>query len=272
MYIIAVSDKAFCGGRELATVLAKKLGLLYVDSTTLVERATASGGDRKKLAAAFEDAPACPRLFTRHRQNQILQLQAALAEAIRDGGAVCYGIAADLQSLEARQVLRIGIQASHRFRRHQLQEQLNVRGAKAERYLQICDQNRRRRFLYLFETKIGPPRGDDLLVDLEETSVDAACMTVYETICDQVRFSTGDISSLESFALSTSVMAELARHPDTAHLDLDVEIRGNSAILRGDVEDANEMDSIQRVAGCCRWVRQKVFRNCIPSRSSGEQK
>jgi hypothetical protein len=85
MSIIAVSEKPFSGGRQFAKALAKKLGLPYVDVAVLVERAAAWSGDHKKPEAALKSAPDFSDRFIPHRHNQILQLQAALAQEVRGG-------------------------------------------------------------------------------------------------------------------------------------------------------------------------------------------
>ena len=247
MYIIAVSEEAFSGGEELAKTLAKNLRLPYVDSAALVERTAAAGKDRERLAAALETAPTFFDRSSRHKRTQVLELQAALAEDISNGSMVCYGIAAELLSLDSRRVFRIGIQASHRSRRFRLREQLNIHGASAERYLNTCDQSRRSWLLYLFGAKTGLPMGYDLVIDLERMGLDAACVAVCEMLCDPSRFAAANLASIESFLLSTSIQAALARHPDTAHLDLGVEVQGDLAILRGSVPSMEEIDSIQRV-------------------------
>lgn len=248
MPIIAVSEEIFSGGREFAETLAQKLGLRYVDSTILIERAAAWGGDRKALRAAFESAPTFFDRFTRQRQIQIVLLRAALAEDIRDGNAVCYGIAADLLSLDTRQILRVGLQASHRFRRLQVQERLKFDGAEAERYLKESDRCRRRWLAYLFGAAPELPLGFDLIIDLEQTSVDTACTTVSELIRNQYRSNAADLEPLEGFALSNRIQAAFALDPDTAHLDIDAEIHDETATLHGTVRSIEEIDAIKRVS------------------------
>lgn len=247
MYIIAVSDEAFSGGEELAKTLAKNLGVPYVDSAVLVERAAAAGEDRKRLAAALETAPTFFDRSSRHKRTQVLELQAALAEDISNGSMVCYGIAAELLSLDSRRVFRVGIHASHRSRRFRLREQLNIHGAGAERYLNACDQNRRRWLLYRFGAKTGLPMGHDLEINLEGMGLNAACVAVSKMICDRSRLTAAELSSIESSVFSTCIQAALARHPDTAHLDLGVEIQGDMAVLQGTVRSLEEIDSIQHV-------------------------
>ena len=244
-HVIAVTDEAFCGGEEFAKALAERLGLRYVDSAVLLEWAAAKGGDPEELRAALKSAPNVLDRFTRRRLNQVLLLQAALAESVREGNAVCYGVAADLLAVE--QVLRIFVQASHRFRRLQVQESLGLQRAKAERYLNACDRKRRRWLLYLFGTGKGTAHGLDLIVNPEQASFDASYATVCEMIRGHGRFSITNLTQIEHFALSTSVKAAFARDPDTAYLDLNVEIHDGKAIVHGLVRSIEEIESIKRV-------------------------
>lgn len=248
MCIIAVSEAPYSGGRELAKSLAEDFGLPYVDTSILIERAAAWGGVQKKMRAAIETAPAFLDRFTRNRKTELLLLQAALAEEIRDGNAVCYGLAANLLSLEARQILRIRVEASHRFRRLAIEERLKLRGAEAERYIRDCDQQQRRWQTYLFGSQTGLPLGYDLLINPEQCGTDAACATVAAMIENDVRFkpSNGDGASLESFAISTRIKAALAQNPETAHLDINVEVNGDTAVMHGVVRGAHEIAALQQ--------------------------
>lgn len=246
MCIVAVSEEPFSGGQEFARSLAKGLGLPYVDAVVLFERAAAWGGDATKLRAAVQTTPTFRDRFTRDRQNQLLLLQAALAEEIQNGNAVCYGIAADLLNLETPQILRIGLHASHRFRRLQVQEHLGFRGAQADRYLNEQDRARRRWLLYLFGATAVLPMACDLVMNLEELGLHDAGMRVSELIRDQNRFDAADPAPIQSFAASTRIKAALAQDPDTAHLDVDVEIQGDTASLRGTVRSIEELDSVKQ--------------------------
>jgi len=243
-HIIAVSEEAFCGGEEFAKALAERLGLQFVGSAVLVERAAAKGGNPEELRAALKSVPTVLDRFTRRRLNQVLLLQAALAESIRGGNALCYGVAADLLPVE--QVLRIFVQASPRFRRLQVQESRGFQGAKAERYLNACDRKRRAWLLYLFGTGKGTAYGRDLIVNSEDETFEAAYATVSEMIQGQSRFKITDLTQIENFVLSSSVKAAFARDPDTAHLDLEVEIHDGKAIVHGLVRNREEIESIKR--------------------------
>lgn len=248
MCIIAVSEESFSGGREFAETLAESLGCRYVDSAILVERAAAWGGDRKKLRAAFENAPGLLDRFLRDPEIQVLLLQAALAEDIREGDVVCYGIAADLLNLDARQILRVRVETSHRFRNLRVQERLNLPRLEAERHLNKSDRNQRRWQSYLFGIKAALPLGHDFLVNLEQTTLDEACTAVSDLISSQSRFrpSITDAALIERFVVSSRIRAALAQNPPTAHLDLDVEIEDHTAVLHGKVRSVEEIDSLRR--------------------------
>jgi cytidylate kinase len=248
MCIMAVSEEGFSGGQEFAESLAKSLGCRYVDSAILVERAAAWGGDRKKLRATFESAPGFLDRYLRDPEIQVLLLQAALAEDIREGDVVCYGIAADLLNLEARNILRIRVEASHRFRNLRVQERLNLSREEAERHLNKADRNQRRWQSYLFGIKAGVPLGHDLLVNFEQTTFGEAYTAIFDLISSQSRFrlSTTDVALVERFVVSTRIRAALAQNPPTAHLDLDVEMEDHTAVLRGKVRSVEEIDSLRR--------------------------
>ncbi len=248
MCIIAVSEEGFSGGQEFAETLAKSLRCRYVDSAVLVERAAAWEGDRKKLRAAFENAPGFLDRFLRDPEIQVLLLQAALAEDIREGDVVCYGIAADLLNLEARHVLRIRVEASHRIRRLKVQERLKLSREEAERHLNKADRNHRRWQSYLFGIKAAVPVGHDFVINFEQTTFGEACTTIFDMIGSQSRFrlSTTDAALVERFVVSSRIRAVLAQNPPTAHLDLDVEIEDHTAVLRGKVRSAEEIDLLRR--------------------------
>lgn len=247
MPIIAVSEEPFSGGREIAETLARKLGLRYVDSVILTERAAAWGGDRNRLRAAHESAPTFFDRFTRHRSIQIALLRAALAEDLCDGNAVCYGIAADLLTVDTDQILRVGLEASRRFRRLQVEERLKFDGDEANKYLNEFDRRRRRWLRYLFGAGPELQPGFDLIINPEQTSIDAACLTVSELIRNQYHLTPVDLAPLRSFALSTRIQAALVLDPNTAHLDVKVDIHDGAAILRGAVRSVEEIDAIKRV-------------------------
>lgn len=245
--IIAVSEEEFCGGREFARLLAKRLGLRYVDAAILVERAAEWGGEREKLRAAIDSAPTLLDRFTRCRQIQTVLLRAALAEDIRDGHAVCYGIAADLLTLDASQILRVEIKASYSFRRLQVEERLKLHGPKAAQYLNKSDQNRRRWLAYLFGAKRKLPLGFDRVINLEQMGLDPAYAATVETMRDRNGFGAADLAPLESFAVSTRIEAALALHPETAHIDLNVDVDAGTAVVHGMVRRLDEIDAIKHV-------------------------
>jgi cytidylate kinase len=248
MCIIAVSEEGFSGGQEFAETLAESLGCRYVDSAVLVERAAAWGGNREKLRAAFENAPGFLDRFLRDPEIQVLLLQAALAEDIREGDVVCYGIASDLLNLEARHILRIRVEASHRFRQLKIQERLKLPREEAERHLNKGDRNQRRWQSYLFGIKVTVPVGHDLLLNFEQTTFGEACTAIFDVISSQSRFrlSMTDAALVERFVVSSRIRAALAQNPPTAHLDLDVEIEDHTAVLRGKVRSAEEIDLLRR--------------------------
>jgi cytidylate kinase len=241
--IIAVSEDPYSGGEEFARALAAKLGWQCVDSTMLIGRAVARGGDRTQLMAAIKGL----RVRKRGLQAQILLLQAALAEFVGNGNVVCYGMAADLLNLEAEEIRRITVAAPYRCRRAAVEEQMNLHGVGARAFVNECDRACRHWRMQLLDSKAGLPLGYDLAINLEEMSLDTALAAAWEMIRERSSLNTFDPVPIENFILLTSIRAGLAIHPATAHLDLDIEILNKSAVLRGTVKDSLEFELVRQV-------------------------
>ena len=241
--IVAVSAEPFCGGEEFARSLAARLGWQCVDSVVLIGRAVARGGNRMQLQVALEGR----RLHERERRAQILLLQATLGELIKEGRVVCHGIAADLMHLEAEEVRRIAVVTPYRCRRAALEEDLKLYGAEARVFLNEHDRARRRWCMYLFNSRTGLPLGYDLAVNPNEMGLDAALAATCAMIRDRRSLGADNPSSVGNFVLASSIRARLAICPETAHLDLDVEVQNNNAILRGRVKNDEELELVKHV-------------------------
>lgn len=241
--IVAISEEPFGGGEKFARALAARLGWQFVDSVMLIERAVARGCDRSRLMAALKGS----RSHWSQQQVQILLLQAVLAEMIKGGNVVCYGIAADLLNLRAREVRRIAIVTAYHDRRAAVEERMKLYGAEARIFLNECDRACRQWRMQLLSSRAGLPLGYDLALNLEEMSLDEAFAATFEMICERNSFSIDDSTAVRNFVLTTSLRAKLATCPATAHLNLDVEILNDSVILRGRVKDSGELELVKRV-------------------------
>ena len=243
MRIVAVSAEPFCGGEEFARSLAARLGWQCVDSAVLIGRAVARGGNRMQLLAALEGV----HLRERERRAQILLLQATLGQLIEKGNVVCYGIAADLLNLQAGEVQRITVAVPYRCRRASVEKHMNLYGAEARAFLNEHDRARRRWCMYLFNSRTGLPLGYDLAVNPDEMGPDAALAATCAMIRDRRSLGADNPRSVGDFVLASSIRARLATCPETAHLDLDVEVQNDNAILRGRVKNSEELELVKDV-------------------------
>ncbi len=250
MCIISITEETYDGGQKFAETLAKELGLHYVDTAILIERATAWGAKQEELRDALNSTPTFLDRFTHHLHSQVLLLQAALGEEVREGNAVCYGVAGDLLNFEAGQILRIHVDASHSFRRLQVQEDLGLCHGEGERRIGKCDRDQQRWQSYLLRNKLKSSSRHDLAINFERTELAEACATIQDLIAHQSRFTSDAafIKSIECFAVSSRIQAALANDPDTSHLNIHVEIKGDTALLRGLVHCFQEIVAVKRVA------------------------
>lgn len=233
MCIITVFDDDYSSGREFAETLASRLGFRLADAGVLVERTAAWGGNREKLHRTCEQAPHFVDRFVRSKDIQVQQLRAALAKDIREGNVVCYGLAADLLNVRARQIVRVRIKASYESRLLLVQQRMGLNPAKARKYLDQGERRRERWRTYLRGTRATTPYGPGLLINLDETGIDQACATVRDMIECQARFqpTNADLGLIEKWALCAAIRAAVAQNPDTRHLDIEVATGGDAVVL-----------------------------------------
>ncbi len=232
MWIVSVLDDDYVTGRELAEEIASsRIGYRFVDAETLVERAAAWGSDREKLHRACAHAPRCfhDRLV-RSKDVQVLQLRAAIAQAIQEGNAVCYGIAADLLNVVAAHIVRVRVKASYTSRLLLVQQRKGCDAAEGKRYLDTCERSRSRWRKYLLGSR---PPGPGLLINLDETTVHEGCESVHDTIesLDRSEPAEADLGAIQKWALCAAVRAAVAQHRETRHLEIDVKAEGDAIVL-----------------------------------------
>lgn len=233
MLIITVVDEDFFSGRDFAEALAQRLGLRLVDAEALVERAAAWGGDPKELRRAVERGSHFLDRFIGSKDLQITQLRGALSEDVREGRVVCYGVAAELLNLTAKQILRVRIRASHESRLLSMRQRLGLKTAEARRRLDQRERQRGRWRKHLVATRTAAPYGPGLLINLDETSVDEGCETVRHMLECQARFqpAEADFDRVNKWAVCCAVRAAIAQSPLTGRLSLDVAAERDTIVL-----------------------------------------
>jgi cytidylate kinase len=234
--IIAISGDDFSGVETLAAGLSERLGFRRVDNASLVERASTWAGDRGLRGAPFESFPEVMEQRTHNGREQLCVLRAMVAEEVRHGNVVCQDAACDLLMLQAANVVRIRVEAPYASRLRAVEEAWGVPPGEAHRRLEECDCRMRRWREHLYGSGESGSPATDLVINVQQTSIESACGTVREIIEYRSMAAEAAETALANYELATRVKAELSVNPATSHLELEV-IADNGAIaLRGNAQ------------------------------------
>ncbi len=247
MAIITISRGTFGGGKRLAECLSKTLGYNCIDRDVLAGKVSTARVSQHDILAALDEPPAVPGRFNHKRYLYLALIQAALMEEARGGKAVYHGLAGQLLLKGAPTLLRLRIVAPLELRICMAQEQLSLKREEAITYIGKMDQDRRRWAQFLYGVDWGDPGLYDLVINLENISVEQACSLVAGMVEDPAfEFSPARQAQMNDLALASRVRAQLALDPFTSNLEVDVEAHGGTVSIQGSLFEQTE--HVERVA------------------------
>jgi cytidylate kinase len=265
MCVITISGGWFRGGERFAEGLARRLGFQLITRESVIQSATLAGAPEKELREALESPPTLfDRLITHKRYIYLTQIQAALAEAVREGNAVYSGYAGHLLLADAGPLLRIRIIASEDLRLRTIQEDMKLTREEAVAHIHRVDVQRKKWTRYLYGVDWEDPKLYDMVLNLGHVmQVSDACDMVVGLARDHRCFemTSERRAELRDFALACRVRAVLAI--EAPHTNLKVsEItshRGNVKI-ESTLDDTEQITEIERIVRAVPEVRDVDLR------------
>jgi cytidylate kinase len=247
MSIITISRGTFSGGNLLAECLSGRLGYRCIDRDVLVERAATPRVSQRELHSALEQPPTFPGRFNHKRYVYLALIQAALLKEVRTGRAIYHGLAGHLLLRGVPRLLRLRIIAPMEFRIRMAQDRLKLSASAAVGHIEKMDHDRRQWTQFLYGVDWGDPALYDLVINLEDITIEQACLLVISML-EQGGFEwTPERQTVvNDLALASRVRAELAVNPFTSNLEVDVKASGGAVSVRGDFFEQSE--AVQRVA------------------------
>jgi len=248
--VVVIFGSPFSGKTRLARMLAGTLGYRCVESQVVIERAAAWGASQDDLRNRLSKPPGLSDRLSHKRRIHLTLLQAALAEEIREGNAVCYGNLGDFLPNGDRWLLRVQILAPLEFRINEARERLKLGRAEALDSIHRVDRDREKRLRHLHGTNASESSRCDLMINLEHMDLESACRTVAGVVKENVASPSCPAwrPALEALALSIRVKVALARDPATFHLEVDVSADAGSVSIGGKVPSYDDVQEVERVA------------------------
>lgn len=224
MQIICVSRGTFAGGKNLAEKLAEKLGYDCVSREELTDAATRAGIPVGKLEMAIvNNRPLSERLAIEKERFKAF-LAATLCERAIKNNLVYHGRTGHLFLPGITQVLRVRVICDQEQRIASVMDRLNLSWAKAQKYIEGVDEDRRRWIRALYNIDWQDPSHYDTVTNLSHMSVDnAAAALVSLTLLPEFQITPAGRRAIDD--LLVTARCRLAIGSDQRTGDLNVQVR-----------------------------------------------
>jgi cytidylate kinase len=249
MPVITVSRGTYSGGKEFAECVAARISAPCLSREILVEAAEKFGVPEHILAEAMNKPPSMLERFSRQRDVYLAFMRATLLQHAATGSFVYHGRAGQLLLTDVVNVIRVRIVAPMSYRVPAAMKRLGIDERKAIAYIEKVDRERERWVRFLYNAQWQDPSLYDLVVNLEQLSIEEAC----DIVCGMIgfeRFAWTDDSrrKVADMALASLVIAELARDERTRGSALDVSCSSGIVTIRGIVRLREVYALVPRIA------------------------
>ena len=262
MPVITISRGSLSGGQELAERVAKRLGYRCISREVLLEAAAKYGVPEPKLSELFEKKPSFWEWLTRSRERYVVLIQAAMCEFAHEDKLVYHGQAGQQLLSGIQHVVKVRLIAPLDRRVKTAMQQHGLSHEAALKHIQHIDDERYHRMRDLFDLDWRDPVLYDLVLNLEQLTLDSASELVV-AIAQRPEFqpTSASTKALEDLTVASRVKAALAVHPSTGDLPLEVAADGGVVRLTGIVtaiDDGRLEDELREIAAATAGVRSVV--------------
>jgi cytidylate kinase len=213
---ICISRGSYSQGKELAEVLARKLGCECLSREDLVEEATKAGIAVGKLETAMLKPGSFNERLLLEKEHYHAFVTARLCERMLGSDLVYHGRTGHLLLPGVSHVLRIRVVESLDGRINSAMAKLRIPREKARRYLESVDDDMRRWVRTFYDVDWETAGHYDLVVNLEQMSTGNASAALC-SVAALPDFETTPASrqAMENLLLAAQVRLELARDERT---------------------------------------------------------
>jgi cytidylate kinase len=236
MAIITISRGSLGLGVALAECLANELGYPCLGRDVAREVAEKHGIQPELMDRKIEELPSLWERLTSERTAYVVAMQEMLAERIVEGNLVYHGFLGHLLLKGLPALLRIRVIAPMDVRIPLAMAEQNLDAGAAEAHIKKMDDVRARWTRFVFGVDWQDPNLYDMVLNLGDISVEAACASV-AVLAKRPEFAVTEAARarFRDFALAAKVRLLLVTHRDTRSLNLEVAVRDEIAFVKGAV-------------------------------------
>ncbi len=230
MQVICISRGTLSGGKELALLLAKKLGYSCVSREELMEAATKEGIQVGKLELAMVKPGAFTERLALEKDHYLAFTTALLCDKSMEGGLVYHGRTGHFLLPGVSHVLKARVLADAEYRIKAVMRDLGLDRAKARRYIEEVDEDRRRWVRSMYGVSWEEATNYDVVLNLAQVSLENAA-TILMHMAELPDFQTTPASkeSMQDLRLAAKARVVLARDERTCRAA--VKVRADNGVV-----------------------------------------
>ena len=258
MPIVTISRRSCSGGAQLAEELHERLGWKVLSQEDVSSAAAKAYRmtEQELFRGLYLPANFYER-FTHRKTRYLLATQATVTELLADGDGIYHGLAGQFLFADLCNAFKVRIVAPMEYRIETAMQRFGLKRAEARRHLSDADEYRSRWSRQIFHADITDADLYDLVINLEQLSIDRAATMIVEIMGgDDYQPTPQCVQEYHDFALERRIKAELFFNspftPDITH----VEVRNSEVFLSGDKAFAAVEKGLVEFAGKIRGVEK----------------
>ncbi len=263
MAIITITRGVQSGGRELARLLAGRLGYSCLSREVITNCSRKYNTPEQDLYDKLMEAPSRWQKFSKNHFRYLIYIQCSLIEAARHDNVIYHGYAGQLFLRGVRHALKIRLSAPMEDRVQAEMREYGKDHDEALNYIRTADEQRNRWVEFLYGTDWHDPSFYDLSISLQNMSLDNVC-DIVALLVESREFRTTEKSlmGLNNLSLECEVKAAISSDDKIWDHPVSVSASGSVVTLRGMVKNRKVKDAIVDVASKVKGVTDcKVYIN-----------
>jgi cytidylate kinase len=264
MAIVTISRGTHSGGKQLAELLAERLGYRCLSREELLTGvAKKYGASDDTLSAALHYRPDFLEGTKLGKIHYIAFVRAALCREVRYDEVVYHGQGGHLLLTGVPHILRVRVIADMEFRIKAAMNYHDVTRDKAIDLIKAVDHHRATWMVSIYQTDWQDASRCDLVIDLGHMSVDAACeLLLHAARGPRLKTTPESQKNMEDLVLSSDIRERIAAHSwrvtEERIEDYEVKITSDEGVvdISGKTNSQQEVDRIIQIAGETPGVRE----------------
>lgn len=182
MSIVTISRGSYSRGKEVAEALAQALGYDCISREIVLEASEQFNLSEVRLIRAIHDAPSILDRFTYGKERYIAFFRAAFLKKVQKDNVVYHGLAGHFFLQGVPHALKVRIIAKLDDRVREEMKRVGISAEEARRILVKDDEERRKWSLHLYGIDTWDPRLYDLVVHIENMTVEDAVALILQAL------------------------------------------------------------------------------------------